>query len=209
MKLFSTIKSFYFDNMKLIHKFLLNQFALSIFGMMVCVSISAFSDTAMFVASVLASLFFVSLLYDSAWDEGARDRNRVTNGRLPLRPLHGAKVALFAYIPTLVFLIPSLISSFLRLADIHFLDPIEWVGKWIVLFFCNGTYLGIAFVANEIPMNNGYDVSMFISVLFLLPAIAAYALGYRLGLADKQIKTLFGMAPALGDGAKKEPKNKK
>ncbi len=208
MKFFKGIKTFYLDNMKLINKFLLNQIAISIMGMMVSIALSAINRAAMLAGSLVTSLLFVSLLYDNAWDEGARDRNRVSNGRLKYRPFHGAKVALFAYIPTLIFIIPGVFNSTLRLFGIHLIDSVEAICKAVVLFFLNGSYLGFVYAANDTLINNGVDISLFVALACLIPGIVAYLLGYLMGLKDKQIKEYLGMKPSLGDGAKKPTNNK-
>ncbi len=210
---FVTLKNFYFDNMKLVNKFLLNQIALSIFGLMVCIPLQALgksmgSDNPEFtgklyttIGSILASLFFLYLLYDNAWDEGVRDRNRVSNGRLAYRPFFGAKVALVAYIPTLVFVVPGVISAILRFFDLQFLAGVELVCQAIVMIFFGGTYVGIVFT-----FNTPHNIVMLIYALCLLPAIFAYMLGYRMGLNDKQLKTYIGMKPTLGVDEKSKKK---
>lgn len=215
MKFFKGIKNFYFDNMKLVNKFWINQIAMSIFGIMVCGALSSFGTTWAIVASALSSFFFAALLYDNAWDEGFRDRNRVTNGRLKFRPFHGAKIALFAYIPTLIFLIPAVISTIIRLCGKDIMSSVEAVCKAVILL-TNGTYFGI-FIGtspveytqtNGVTQVTGDDISMLIAVACLIPAVFAYLLGYRLGLADKQIKTVFGAKPALSADTKKAKDNK-
>lgn len=202
MKFFKAIKNFYIENMKLVNKFILNQIALSIFGFMVCIAISSFGEWEGIITSVFASLFFCALLYDAAWDEGARDRNRVSNGRLPFRPFHGAKVALFAYIPSLIFILPGVVSTILRLNGVHFLETVEVICKAITMVLGFGTYLGIAYAFTSADL----EISMLIFAACIIPAVVAYYLGYRLGLADKQLKTLVGMKPSLGYGAQKQKK---
>jgi len=194
------MKKFYTDNMKLIHKFLLNQLAISLFGFMIIISMSSFGTTAMYVATAMAALFFCSLLYDNAWDEGARDRNKITNQRLQKRPLHGAKVALFSYIPTFVFVIPTLIFTGLALADITALEKVALFFRALAVFLCNGMYLGFSFGLAEIFP----DTYTFFLVLYVLPALISYGLGYYLGTEDKQIKTVFGMAPTTNEPVKKK-----
>lgn len=206
MKLFKNIKTFYFDNMNLINKFWLNQIALSILGIMVCLPMPSFGTAALIIASLFSAIFFISLLYDNAWDEGFKDSNRVSNGRLPLRPFHGAKIAVFAYAPSILFWVLWAVPTLLNCIGVETLNAFGVVGKTLVLFFCNGTYLGLVYTT----LNYIDEVYLLlIALVCFIPAIISYGLGYRLGLADKQIKTLFGFKPALGDGAKKPEKSKK
>lgn len=197
--MFSRAKSFYLDNMKLIHKFLLNQFAISLFGFMVIIALSAMSRSAMIVATVCSALFFAALLYDSAWDEGIRDRSKITNGRLTERPFHGAAVALFSYIPTLIFVLPTVALSLLSAFGVNAVDGALTVLSAISLFLCNGMYLGFSYLLAEI-FPNMYHLFF---LAYLLPAIFAYGLGYYLGIKDVQIKTMFGMKPSTN-----KPKNR-
>ena len=195
------MKKFYTENQKLIHKFLLNQLALSLFGFMTIIAMSSFGNTAMLVTTVMAAAFFAALLYDNAWDIGARDRNKITNGRLKKRPLHGIKVALFAYIPTYVFLVPTVIFTILSLFNVTVLDGIAAVFRAFTIFLCNGMYLGFTYVLPD-AFPTAYPLFF---VLYLLPALLAYGLGYYLGTEDIQIKTIFGMAPTT-DQPKKSKK---
>lgn len=193
------MKSFYLNNMKLIHKFLLNQFAISLFGFMVIIALSAMSESAMIIATVCSALFFAVLLYDSAWDEGIHDRSKITNGRLENRPFHGAAVALFAYIPTMIFVCPTVILSVLSALGINAVDGALTVLSAISLFLCNGMYLGFSYILAEI-FPNMYQLFF---LAYLLPAIFAYGLGYYLGIHDVQIKTVFGMKPTTNASKKR------
>lgn len=184
-------KRFYLDNMKLIHKFLLNQFAISLFGFMVIIALSALSQSAMIIATICSALFFTVLLYDTAWDEGVHDRSKITNGRLEERPMHGMSVALFAYIPTLLFVIPTIVLTLISYLGYNIVDSALTVLTTISLFLCNGMYLGFSYLlAGTFP-----ELYQLFFIAFLLPAVFAYGLGYYLGIKDCQIKTLFGMKP--------------
>ena len=198
----SKIKNFYLSNMKLIHKFLINQVAISVFSFAVIFAASGISKTAMTIATVCAALFFCVLLYDSAWDVGAQDRNKVINGRLKERPWHGAIVALVAYTPSLIFVLPTVVLCLISLCGVKILDPVLAVFTWISVFVCNGMYLGFSYLLVD-ALPGAYQLFL---LAYLIPAIFAYWLGYFLGLKDKQIKTLFGMKPSTGATAK--PKNK-
>ncbi|MBE6678355.1 MAG: hypothetical protein E7597_06145 [Ruminococcaceae bacterium] len=203
--MFKKIKSFYLENMDLVNKFWLNQIAMSILGIMVCLPMVMLGNAGLIIASVFASAFFLCLLYDNAWDRGFKDSNKVSNKRLEFRPLHGAKVAVFAYAPSLFFLSLWALSVIFNVFGIEVFNSVGVIGKAVVELFCNGTYLGIAYVLLEY-IEEPY--SIFVVAMCFLPAIGAYGLGYRLGLADKQIKTFFGMKPALGEGAKKPTQRK-
>ena len=195
---------FYKDNMKLVHKFVLNQVAIGLFGFMVVFVMSSFGFAAEMAATVFSTLFFLSLLYDNAWDEGARDKNRISNGRMEFKPFLGAKIALMAYIPTFVLLFFSLVNGILELFGITFMNGVCLVTNAIVLFFSHGMYLGFSSWYNTL-LGTGYS-SIFLTLFFfalMIPAIFAYTLGYYLGAKDLQIKMLFGAAPS-NDAPKKK-----
>ncbi len=200
---------FYKDNMRLVHKFWLNQFAMSLFGFMVIITMSSFDaeNSNMFelMATVVAALFFVSLLYDNAWDAGARDRNKITNGRMAFQPLYGVKVALVSYFPTAAFLLFGLLTGVLKLFDISFLDSVGYVCNTIVMFIAHGMFLGFSGLFADAFVNT--SIYPFVHPLFLfalmLPAVTAYGMGYYLGAKDLQIKTVFGAAPS-NDAPKKK-----
>ena len=183
------MKKFYLKNMKLIHKFLLNQIVISIFGMMTIIPLSEFGKSSMLAATLISTLFFMFLLYDAAWDEGGRDRNRVCNNRLEYRPLHGVKIALFAYIPTFIFLVPVFAGAALNRFGWHRLDDLFAVLKTILLFLFNGMYLGFSFLFGQ---NVFFPL---ILAAYIMPAALAYGAGYFLGLKDRRFRALFGIKP--------------
>ncbi len=207
--------NFYKDNMRLVHKFLLNQFAFSLFGFMVIITVSSFdaegSNMMELIATAVAALLFLGLLYDNAWDAGAHDKNKITNGRMEFKPFYGTLVALVSYIPTAVFALLGLITGILNLFDVHVFDSVGFVCNTIAMFVGHGMYLGYSGLFADAAVNSPYYSlfhAMFLFVL-MIPAIVAYALGYYLGAKDKQIKTLFGAAPTNDAPRKKDStKNK-
>ena len=185
--------------MMLIHKFLLNQLAMSLFGFMTIIAMSSFGGFTMYVTTTVAALFFASLLYDSAWDEGARDRNKITNNRLIPRPFHGVKVALFSYIPTYLFLVPYVLLTAVSLMGYTAVDSVAAIFKALTIFLCNGMYLGFSYGLTDLFP----DTYAFFFILYLIPAVVAYGIGYYLGTKDLQLKTYFGMAPTTDIPVKK------
>lgn len=192
---------FYLNNMRLVHKFLLNQFAISLFGFMVIITMSSFdtegSNKVELIATIIAAAFFLYLIFDNAWDAGAHDRNKITNGRMIFQPFYGAKVALTAYIPTFVFTALGLIAGILNAFGVKFLDSVGFVCNTIAMFVGHGMYLGFSGLFADAFRETAYYSLMHPLFLIALsiPGIVIYFLGYYLGAKDFQIKTIFGAKP--------------
>ncbi len=187
--------NFYKNNMRLIHKFVLNQIAMSLFGFMVIIAMSAFdtdgSHIFELIATAFAAAFFLSLTYDNAWDAGAHDRNKITNNRMLFKPLFGTKIAAFAYLPTALFVLIGLLVSLFSAFGVSFLNGVGFACNTVAAFVCHGMYLGVTALIAKTSL---YALCL---AALMLPAIAVYTLGYYLGAKDKQIKTIFfGAAPS-------------
>ena len=83
------------ENADNVVKLLVNQIAMTIFGLLL--SAATFSNkTLLLVTGILSILFYMYLLYTSAWDIGSRDKIRIDGGRMEKMPLKGLYLAIIA-----------------------------------------------------------------------------------------------------------------
>ena len=89
--MFHFIKEHSYD----IFKLFLTQIAIAILGLVLSFSTSS-NSMLFFVSSLFAAFFYICLLYSEGWELGAKDRPRITNGRLKFDPIKGARLSLFS-----------------------------------------------------------------------------------------------------------------
>ena len=101
--------SLYTQNLKEMRKFWINQFTISVFGVMITwpcmamVGTNGENDFVLLLAALFAGGFFCFLEYDVFFQRGARDVTKNINGDCPPNKLTGLKLGFFAYLPTILF----------------------------------------------------------------------------------------------------------
>lgn len=188
------MKKFYLENMSSIHKFIINQIALSLFGIMITWPVSDKSLTLILIMGCFSSVFFCYMQYDNLWSLGALHRNRVINKRMEYTPLYGLKISLFAYIPSALIVLLCYISRIFP--GVTFFDNLYLIMDVIFTFLLNGMYSGFQIALNTVVGDSFATLLPWIFPLFFVPGIAVCALAYYLGVNDKQIKCFFGMKPS-------------
>ena len=157
----------------------LNQFAISIFGLVLALAAGqAQNPTLRNITSVAAILFYLFLLYTMTWDLGFKDRAGVENGRLRRAPFTGFWISLCANVPN--FLFALFISLGLWFPDVTALSSIGGVATSAALLL-EGMFTGL--LANRVggvPLN----AQWWVYFVIILPALLACTVAYQLGLKD-------------------------
>lgn len=165
---------FFKENLDNTLKLFVNQIAMTIFGLLL--SAATFSHkTLLLVTGILSALFYLYLLYTTAWDIGARDKIKVDGGRMKSMPLKGLYLALCANIINIVLAIVSTVCYFL--ADYLLL---QWAANttaiaYNILWLTNGMYISLLSFANMIPLK------YFLMAATVIPALITCALAYHAG----------------------------
>ena len=109
------MKTFFHDYLYTSIKMLVDQLAISIFGLVLALAALAVSNGIFsIVVSSFAILFYLFLIYTMLWEVGAKDRISVDVGKKPYRPHTGVLIALVANIPNfLVALLYALGTPFM------------------------------------------------------------------------------------------------
>ncbi len=161
-------------------KCFLNQFAISMFGLVLAIACGGIDSAPLTIISSLGSIaFYLFLLYISMWDTGAKDKPAVDGGRAPKRPFTGALIALCANAPTFLFSIFIMLGMLIPGGLGGFGGLVVFVSH-----FLNGMYTGLMTVnLFGAPLN-----SYFVTWLLLpLPAIITCTLAYIAGLNDRHL----------------------
>ena len=166
-------------------KMFLNQFATAIFGfslMMACMQGGHY--TLRNVTGVGAIIFYLFLLYVTAWEIGYKDKISVDLGKVKRGFGTGALISLCANAVNFVFALFIMLAT---LIQNEFFGNVGAVCKFLAVFL-EGMYTGIlAHPINGVPLNN----YAFVWFLTPLPAILVSSVAYYLGLHDVKGTSIF------------------
>lgn len=186
LNLYYKIKKYFNDNNTIVRKFLVNQVAASLLGIMITwpVTIFASRNPQLGILPTLAALlfcggFFCFLIYDIFYEEGSGDYIRIEHKNMPYDPYKAFRLSVFAYSPTIL----------LALLGVTF----------FVLGYGNG------FAVISILLNVAIH-AMYLGLFALLPArfaviafpvsilitVSAAAFAYSLGVHDKTLRGILG-----------------
>lgn len=114
------MKSFFRQYSYSIIKMFVNQFAISIFGIVLAMATLAANNTVLtWIVSIFSIVFYLFLIYTMTWEIGAKDRISVDVGKMVYKPFIGFWMALVANIPNLLIALCYSIAS-------PFLDTYRW-----------------------------------------------------------------------------------
>lgn len=171
-------------------KLILNQFGMMIFGLVLSFATgsleSGMSDKLLLFVSIFATGFYMVLIYNIMWEQGAKDIIRIEAGRMQCDRYYGAKVAFIANIPNMILALLVLIGYIASKGTSGL-----YLFSYIFSGFVQSTYLGI--VKAFFSLIENPDVTLllkaFVYFFTVIPAILTSTFSYILGL--KNIK-LFG-----------------
>lgn len=159
---------------------MLQQFGAAFFALaMILAAAAANTGILELIASGIAIVLYLYLLYSIMWEKGGQDRIKIDGGRAPRVPLKGLYISLVANIPNILIALLVLISN-----------PFKYTQEWAGTLNVVGRSAGIlweamyaGFIMNFAPKNP------IAYVLMILPALAVCWAGYLIGLSNKR---LFG-----------------
>ncbi len=162
-----------YNTTPIIVRLLLNQFVMSIFGIMLALSTMMANTTLCAAASFIAIFLYFFLIYNTLWEKGARDVISAQHtGKDTL-----TKGFLYSFLASLPCIVLTVIFSVIteQMTNVsNFLNTTYAVSKLILMFGFQGMYHGLAALF-------GYHFVFYIIAVF--PAIivggAAYMMGYK------------------------------
>lgn len=177
------MKRFFADHSYDMVKMLLNQIAISIFGFSLVLAAGMANSSALRNAtSAFSILFYLFLLYITAWDIGYRDKISIDLGKKAYRPWKGALISLCANVPNFIFAIGITITNLT--------GALGTFGA--ICQFCAGVLEGMyaGLLVNTVggaPLNTHW----FMYFLITLPAILVSGGAYVFGLKDVKHTSFF------------------
>ena len=179
------MNSFFHQHSYSIVKMFVNQFAISIFGMVLAMATTAANnDVLTIIVSIFSILFYLFLIYTMTWEIGATDRISVDVGKKTYRPHTGLLLSLFANVPNLIIAILYAIAY-------PFMATPGWAANLnavlnVISAIIEGMYRGITSV---IILPSGHPLMHYWWTYFLmiLPALITAWLAYFMGFKNIRI----------------------
>ena len=176
------MKKFFHDYSYSVVKMFINQLAIAIFGTSLAFATgiahgnSESFDTFTLIVSIFSILFYLFLIYNVAWEIGAKDKISVDVKKKPYRPYLGFVLSLLANIPNLILVTIYAITTFSGASTARGILR-------MICSFSNGMYFGFLSVV-RIPFDGKWTQLHDFWLTFLiiiLPAVLTSGIAYYLG----------------------------
>ena len=175
------MKKFFHQYSYSIIKMFVNQFAISLFGIVLAMATTAADSTALTIAfSIFSISFYLFLLYTMTWEIGAKDRISVDYKKQPYRPHTGLVLGLIANIPNLLLAVLFSIAA-------PFMATHQWAGNMNAILnllsaISEGMYRGllsVIYLPSGMPILNVWWSYFLIVIPALITTWLAYFAGFK------------------------------
>lgn len=163
-------------------KMLVNQFAISLFGIVLAMAAMAADSNVLTIGfSVFSIVFYLFLIYTMTWEIGAKDRISVDYGKKPYRPHTGLLLSLLANAP-------NLLIALLYTIAYPFMSEYTWAGNmnfvlnWISAIV-EGMYRGLLSVIT-FPSGGAIVHAWWSYFLIVVPALITAWIAYFAGFKN-------------------------
>ncbi len=178
-------------------KMFVTQCAISIFGLVLALACGmAKNDGLRLFCSIFAILFYLFLLYTSAWELGSKHCIPVQYGHRSARPLLGLYLSLTANVLNILLAIGFTLGALFPTVYV-----LEQIGAWSgsIAIFMQGMYAGV--LAVEVS-GHVLNTLWFMYFLTPIPALVISTLGYYFGLKNIKFTKFFDAKPEKATMAK-------
>ena len=119
-------------------KLFFTQIGIAVFGLVLSFATNS-NSTLFLISSIFSAIFYNCLLYSEGWELGAKDRPRITNGRMKYTPAKGVYFSLLSnsvnYVFVLIMLVCLLFGSALELFGNIYVITWRYVHGYQHVFF--------------------------------------------------------------------------
>ncbi len=185
------LKNNFYDIVKLY----INQIGITIFSLILYTALGMIKDGVLItkikvVLSLFATLFYFALLYNVAWEWGAKDKIRIDGGRMERSGGKGAHLALYANVPNFIVSLLAVITM-----TVYMLTSLEGFKsaytlltgiERIFMAMYLGTLQGV-FIALESNTDLFFLLQSVGYIVMALLAVLVTHFGYSFGLAERRI----------------------
>ena len=192
------MKTFFHRNLYSMIKMFVNQFAISIFGLVLALATTAADNSVLtMIVSIFSICFYLFLIYTMTWEIGAKDRISVDIGKLPYRPHTGLWIALCANIPNILIALLYAVAT-------PFSGNHTWAGNMcavmmLVSGLLEGMYRGLLSVIYLPGDANSLIMVWWSYFLIVLPALITSWVAYFAGFKNfRMLAPYFTKKPNQG-----------
>ena len=181
---------FFKENSESVIKLFINQIGIAIFSMFMILAAYAIKGGNAALISIFISIFSIAfyfvLIYNVAWEIGAKDKIRIDGGRMKERKSKGILLGIYANIPNFIVIGIATVSIIAyMLGGGEWLKSIFAVLNLIFRFFVS-MYLGViqGFTSSITDQNASYLVQSILFLVFSSLSAVVIHVSYILGLRD-------------------------
>ena len=200
------------EHFSIILRLFIYQIGMTFFGTVLSFATASIKDAPLFlIASIFSILFYIALVYNVMWEEGAKDIIRIDAGRAPKIRGDAARVSLAASIPNFALAFLMLLGFlFGYVLQVEWMKLLYGVMHMIIGFF-EAMYLGLFKTVDDWVLQSmasatasardmaSYGVSTALYIFSSLPIVLTSMLAYHLG--TKNIR-LFSFGKKIGKPSK-------
>ena len=188
---------FFKENSDSIIKLYINQIGIAIFAMFLYTASDENSRVLRTIISVFSLLFYFVLIYNVAWEIGAKDKIRIDAGRLDMDKKKGILLGVYANIPNFIVVgVAVLMMALFMTTGVKGFKSTFAILNLIFRIFMS-MYLGLVQVLTGFKdTDSAYLIQTVIFLLFSVLSALITHLSYLLGLKDF---TLFRSAKQKGN----------
>ncbi len=177
-------------NSSFIIKMIVNQIALTVFGLVL--SVATYQNTPLHVfTGIFAIGFYLVLLYTMSWEAGIADKVRVDAKRIPYQPYKFAIISLAANSLNILLALLAIIGWIFN--DFSYYVSNEWAYNLYMCCNAIGRFIH-GMYASSIALISPSNPLLLLPII--IPSIMACTYGYFLGVNGKTIRHFFGIKTA-------------
>lgn len=177
-------------NSSFIIKMIVNQIALTVFGLVL--SVATYQNTPLHVfTGIFAIGFYLVLLYTMSWEAGIADKVRLDAKRIPYQPYKFAILSLAANSLNILLALLAIIGWIFN--DFSYYVSNEWAYNLYMCCNAIGRFIH-GMYASSIALISPSNPLLLLPII--IPSIMACTYGYFLGVNGKTIRHFFGIKTA-------------
>lgn len=182
------MREFFRENSDNIIKLFVNQIGMTIFGLLL--SVATFQNKELLMwTGVLTVIFYLYLVYSTAWYIGAKDKIKIDGGRMNKSPVRGLILGTLANSINIILALVIILCYYT-----WFFSEMQWAANitaiaYQISWLLNGMYIAILSPIKIIPLR------YFLMLICVIPSILTSGVAYFAGIHNFRILSLFGFNP--------------
>lgn len=183
--------AFFKNNSDNILKLSVNQIAMTIFGLLLTAATYS-NKKLLFATGVLSAVFYLYLIYTTAWDIGARDKIKIDGGRMDKNSSKGALLGIGANVINIILILTAIICFYLA-DNLH----LQWAANTtaitgLIAYLINGMYIAVISFAKILPFN--FELfKLFLLLFTVIISVLVSFVAYLAGVSNFRVLNALGI----------------